>query len=97
MTKGQIWLVLELMLGRYTSIAERDAIISFLKQNLQERTPLTYRIKFGAEFWGEFNANNRLSAVKRLREDNSPWMTLGLAVDIVDGMRDATYDSKKQS
>jgi hypothetical protein len=94
MQAEQIWLILNLMLA-HMPIEEREAIISFLKENLQSKAAPNYRLKLTQEFWHHLKDTNRLRAIAQLRDDNAPWMPLGLAVDLVGGMRAAICYSKK--
>lgn len=92
MDTNRFWILLELMLHNF-NYDEKEAFIGFLRQHLTEKDlnppHLHYHIKFGDKFWEYFDGNHKIYAVKELRGDNAPWMTLRLAIDIYHGLRDA--------
>jgi len=88
MDMNRFWVLVELMLHGF-NYDEKEAFIGFLRQHLTEKDPNPPHIHFGDKFWEYFDGNHKIYAVKELRENNSPWMTLRLAIDIYHGLRDA--------
>lgn len=88
MNMDRFWILVELMLNGF-NYDEKEAFIGFLRQHLTEKDPNPPHIHFGDKFWEYFDGDHKIYAVKELRENNAPWMTLRLAIDIYHGLRDA--------
>jgi hypothetical protein len=95
MDMTKFWILVELMLNGF-NYDEKEAFIGFLKQHLVDKNlpALEHRITYSFKFWELFDGGHRLLAIKELREQNAPWMTLRLAVDIYDGLQQAKQYSK---